>query len=110
MQATDFSLVLDGLPMAELARSGIRDLQEGRSRTLAALLLRIAAPRLHAAGIPELADYAQARDTHLESQVLQLLSAEDEPHQRFKALMGDLVSLENSAEARAARNRNPPAR
>jgi hypothetical protein len=92
----------DHLPGGELLMAGLRDLHAG-VRSVDALLVLVAAPRLTQCGIrvPQL-DTTSALPEH---DLFELLSVEHGPeaYRYYRSLMRRLVSLEQALESAAAR-------
>jgi hypothetical protein len=86
---------LSALPGGDLVAQGLADLAAGRE-SLEALLMRVGAPRLRAAGVA-----APADPGHLPEHRLYALLAEqfgDGAHSRYNALIRRLVSFERALE------------
>jgi hypothetical protein len=84
------------LPGAELVYAGIEDLRAGRETTSAALV-RMARPRLRAAGI----DVPDTQDDRPAGHALYELLATEEratAHSRYNALVARMVSFAQAAE------------
>ncbi|NCS79976.1 MAG: hypothetical protein GPJ17_23710 [Microcystis aeruginosa K13-07] len=89
---------LDELPGAEIILPGLSDLHEGKSDTIGALLVAIAATRLTEAGLdipkdrlalkPELTLYSRLQDE------------QDDPYFYYNALLNRLNSFCNALELR----------
>lgn len=91
------------LPGAEIFRAGISDLLAQRE-TAAAALVRMAAPRLRAAGL----DIPSTQDEEPAGHALyDLLSAEDRAtaHSRYNALVARMASFARAAEHASTRRR-----
>ncbi len=94
---------IEHLPGAEIVRAGISDLLAHRE-TPAAALVRMARPRLRAAGL----DIPSTRDREPAGHALYgLLSAEDgaTAHSRYNALTSRMVSFVRAAEHASTRQR-----
>ena len=91
----------DHLPGGEILRDGLRDLQLG-VRSVDALLVLVAAPRLTRCGIP--VPRLSSPPALPEHDLFQLLSAEHGPeaYRYYRSLMRRLVSLEHALESVAA--------
>ena len=87
-------MTIDGLPGAELIRTGVDDLAQG-VESVEALLVSIGAPRLMRLGIEVTSPVPSA-----EHRLYELLRSEhaDEAHSRYNALVRRLVSFERAAE------------
>ena len=100
-------LILDGLPMAEIVQRGLADLKAGDADTQAALLARIAAPRLTEAGVGALRPFLDMSEVKLESRLFEQIHARSgnrrEAFAEYKSLLDELASLENAALQRARR-------
>ncbi len=92
----------DHLPGGEILRNGLRDLQDG-VRSIDALLVLVAAPRLTRCGIriPQ----ASSPVALPEHDLYRRLSAEhgQEAYRHYRSLLRRLVSLENALEGLTAR-------
>ncbi len=88
------------LPGAELVARGIDDLEAGRDSASAALV-KMAAPRLRAAGV----NVAHPRGDRPGHRLYELLAEEDaaSAHSRYNALVGRMVSFARAAEHARAR-------
>lgn len=88
------------LPGEEFVRDGLIDLREGRE-TIPALLVAIGAPRLRQLGI----DLPKHSFESPEHRLYLKLASEnsDSAHSRYSALIGRLVSYEDSYNARPDR-------
>jgi len=86
---------LEGLPGADLVSRGLTDLEAGRD-TPAAALVRMAAPRLRAIGLPVPSE-PTGNPGH---RLYELLAEEDRAaaHSRYNALVGRVVSFARAAE------------
>lgn len=85
----------DSLPGAELVRTGLEDLRQGRD-SIEALLVLVGAPRLRRIGLD-----VPPRDLPLpEHRLYERLAAADPEtaHSRYNALLRRLVSFERAAE------------
>ena len=98
----DDSNLYDHLPGGEILRDGLRDLREGL-RSVNALLVLVAAPRLILCGIqiPPTAPSCKLP----EHELFQRLSAEHgvEAYRHYRSLLQRLVSLENALEGQLLR-------
>jgi hypothetical protein len=92
----------DHLPGGEILREGLRDLQRG-VRSIDALLVLVAAPRLIRCGIP--VPPISSPPEVPEHDLFRLLSIEHGPeaYRHYRSLMRRLVSLEQALESVAAR-------
>jgi hypothetical protein len=102
------AFVAEELPGAELVLGGIDDLRQGRD-TVAAALVRMAAPRLRDVGL----DVPRTGDGGPAGHRLYELLAKDDPataHSRYNALVARMVSFARAAERAqsAAAGGNPP--
>jgi len=90
----------DHLPGGEILRNGLRDLQNG-VRSIDALLVLVAAPRLARCGIriPQTSHSSELP----EHELYRLLSVEHGPeaYRLYRSLLRRLVSLENALESQA---------
>lgn len=90
----------DHLPGGEILRNGLRDLQDG-VRSIDALLVLVAAPRLTRCGIriPETSFPSELPEHDL----FRRLSVEHGPeaYRHYRSLLRRLVSLENALECEA---------
>jgi len=86
------------LPGEEFIEEGLSDLRSGHE-TIASLLVAIGAPRLRQLGI----DVPEHSLTSPEHRLYRILEAEnsDSAHSRYNALIGRLVSYENSYKCAA---------
>jgi hypothetical protein len=95
----------DHLPGGEILRNGLKDLQDG-VRSIDALLVLVAAPRLTRCGIR----IPQARSASAlpEHDLFRRLCMEHGPeaYRHYRSLMRRLVSLENALEGLTARERD----
>lgn len=94
---------IEHLPGAEIVRAGISDLL-ARRETAEAALVRMARPRLRAAGL----EVPSTRDNEPAGHALyDLLSAEDRAtaHSRYNALTTRMVSFARAAEHASTRRR-----
>ena len=91
------------LPGGDILRDGLRDLEAG-VRSVSALLVLIAAPRLVRRGIP--VPRSEATADLPEHQLYQLLAAEHGPeaYRHYRSLLRRLVSLENALDSLATSN------
>jgi hypothetical protein len=85
---------LSALPGAELVLSGLRDIEQGRE-SIAALLVRVGAPRLRSLGVDVPPDHHALSPEH---RLYGRLRAEDArtAHSRYNALVRRLVSFERA--------------
>jgi hypothetical protein len=92
------TVVIDGLPGAELVREGLADLEAGRE-TEPSLLLRIAAPRLRPLGI-NIPETPREYGVSPEHQLYMLLSSHHDggAHSRYNALLSRIASFAAAAE------------
>lgn len=83
------------LPGADLVAAGLRDLTEGRTRTVEALLVTIGAPRLAALGLVVPPGVSEP-----EEELYAVLAREhgNGAHNQFNALIGRLVSFERASD------------
>ena len=98
---------LEGLPGADLVRQGIEDLGQGRD-TVAAALVRMAAPRLRDIGLEV---PPTEGDVPADHRLYELLAEDDEAgaHSRYNALVARVVSFARAAErAQCAATRTQP--
>jgi len=97
------TLQLEGLPGADLVEEGLADLNAGRE-TEAAVLLRIAAPRLRTVGI-DIPDTSCEHEISPEHQLYMLISSGqgDGAHSRYNALLSRIASFAAAAEHATAR-------
>ncbi|MFN0126006.1 MAG: hypothetical protein ACKV19_04900 [Verrucomicrobiales bacterium] len=97
-------MTLAGLPANEIIQQGLEDLAQGRA-SVAAYLVKIASRRMQRCGIevPVTDDEALNADHELYA----VLGREygDEAHNRYNALLRELVSFERALEARHRRMR-----
>jgi hypothetical protein len=86
---------MEALPGADLVSQGIGDLEHGRD-TAAAALVRMAAPRLRAAGI----DVPTGPKGNPGHRLYELLAQEDRAsaHSRYNALVRRMVSFVRAAD------------
>ena len=91
----------DHLPGGEILRNGLRDLQQG-VRSIDALLVLVAAPRLTRCGIqiPQTSSPSELPEHDL----FRRLSVDHGPeaYRHYRSLLRRLVSLENALECQAA--------
>jgi hypothetical protein len=94
-------VVLDtsSFPGHDLVLSGIADLEAG-NQTESALLVAMAAPRLRAAGIG-VPESPWSNPSHLLYE--KLCDSTQDPHSRYNALVGRIVSFARAAENAASR-------
>ena len=89
----------DHLPGGEILTKGLKDLQNG-ARSIEALLVLVAAPRLTHSGIqvPQTSPSSELP----EHELFRRLSAEHGPeaYRHYRSLLRRLVSLENGLESR----------
>jgi len=92
----------DHLPGGEILREGLRDLQMG-VRSVDALLVLVAAPRLTRCGVP--IPSISSPPELPEHELFRLLSVEHGPeaYRYYRSMMRRLVSLEQAIESVAAR-------
>jgi hypothetical protein len=97
----------DHLPGGEILRTGLGDLRAG-VRSVDALLVLVAAPRLTRCGI--LVPRLDSNSALPEHDLFQLLSVEHGPeaYRYYRSLMRRLVSLEQALEAQGLASRLPP--
>ena len=98
--ASIVALIDDRLPGADLVRRGLTDLAEGRL-SQEALLVSAAAPRLRALGFdvpPSTVDMP----LHRLYEMLAASSDGVDPHSRYNALLGRVVSFARAAERAAS--------
>jgi len=88
---------LDGLPGADVIRSGLADFAAG-SESVASLLIQIGAPRLNWLGII----LPTQPDLNADRRLYRLLVAQHgkEAHSQFNSLLRQLVSFERALERR----------
>jgi len=88
----------DHLPGGEILTKGLKDLQQG-ARSIEALLVLIAAPRLTLSGIQ--VPQASSSSELLEHELFRRLSVEHGPeaYRHYRSLLRRLVSLENGLES-----------
>lgn len=93
---------LEGLPGAELIRTGLRDLAAGR-RTVGSILVCIARPRFEELGF----ELGGCRGEDLELELYRMLGerGEADPYARYNALLAELSSFTEAASSRQRRSR-----
>jgi hypothetical protein len=89
------SVIDDSLPGADLIRTGLEDVRQGRE-SVEALLVLVGAPRLRRLGI-DVPERGVARPEHRLYELL-ARSESDTAHSRYNALIRRLVSFERAAE------------
>jgi hypothetical protein len=90
--------MFEHLPGGEILREGLADLRAGR-RSVPALLVLVAAPRLSRCGVP--IPPVQTETSLPEHELYRLLVAEHGPEawRHYRSLLRRLVSLEQALEA-----------
>jgi hypothetical protein len=99
---------IDDLPGADLVQRGLDDAAAGQE-SIEALLVEIAAPRLHALGLP-VPDSLNGKDSELRLYARLGLSGALDPYGEYNALLRRLTSFVHALERRraAARSTLPP--
>lgn len=92
----------DGLPSADLIRSGLADLSLSRE-TVAAYLVQIGSPKLRRCGVQVPVSDADALEA--DHRLYGLLGRDhgNDAHRRYNALLRELVSFERALEMRHVR-------
>ena len=98
--------MLSGLPGEDLIREGLVDVRQG-SRTIAALLVAIALPRLRRAGI--LGDVSSTLQEDSELQLYRLLRlSPGDAYSQYNALIRRLTAFEQALDRRILRQQLSP--
>lgn len=92
--------LFEGLPGGELVLEGLRDHRRGHP-SIAACLVRMAAPRLMRAGV---IDPIPEQNNDAELELYQLLSSSGDPrsYSRYNALIRELISFEHALDHRTS--------
>jgi hypothetical protein len=89
-------MILDELPGAELILPGLEDLRNGKTKTVGALLVAIAATRLAEAGLDIPKDYLNLEPEF--TLYTRLQNEQDDAYSYYNALLSSLNSFCNALE------------